>query len=144
MNKYLKIFLFLFGIGLISGIGVYLYVFHKPHRNIAKEKSAFQVTAIQLLDEFSSDETATYAKYGNQVLEVSGNVADVSKSEGVLSIVLEDASMGVTCAFDSIYVTGNSDLLKNISTGTSVKLKGQCDGYDMIMGVVLTRCVLVE
>jgi hypothetical protein len=50
---------------------------------------------------------------------------------------------GITCSFDSLSMVKSSDKLRQIKAGDEVVLKGQCDGYDMIMGVVLSRCVLL-
>ena len=144
MNKWLKIFLILFGIGLLSGIGTYIYVFHKPHRNIEKEKAAFVVSADEFYQEFSDDETAAYEKYGNLVVQVTGSVADISIESNQASVVLLDEMEGVTCAFDSVALVRWNDVFNQLQTGDEITLKGQCDGYDMIMGVVLSRCVLVE
>ena len=141
-KKLFKIALILFVIGCISGISTYIYVFHKPQRNIAKEKPAYTIEATTLISEFVADETTSYEKFGNKVLQVTGDVVDISLSDKSASITLLDEMEGISCSFDSIEVANSKDLLKNISIGNHVTLKGQCDGYDMIMGVVLTRCII--
>lgn len=143
MKKLFKIGLILFGIGLLSGIGTYIYVFHKPHRNIAKEKPAYVLEAKELYTDFSNDETSSYEKYGNKVLQVTGKVADISINENSATIVILDEMEGINCAFDSAAFVKNHDMLMKIKAGDNVEVKGQCDGYDMIMGVVLSRCVLL-
>lgn len=142
MKKLFKIGLILFGFGLIAALGTYIYVFHKPHRNIAKEEPAFIMEASQLQAEFSSNEEESYTKYGNKVIQVHGEVVDVVLNENSASLTLIDAMEGINCAFDSASMLKNKDKLENISTGDIVEVKGQCDGYDMIMGVVLSRCFI--
>lgn len=143
-KKLFRIALILFGIGCISAVGTYMYVFHKPHRNIEKEKAAFIIDAQMLFDDFANDENVSYEKYGNQVLEVTGEVVDVSVSENSSSLVLLDEMEGISCSFDSLDTQKYMELLTELTPGEQVKVKGQCDGYDMIMGVVLTRCVLAQ
>lgn len=143
-KKLIRIALIIFIISVFSAIGTYLYVFHKPHRNIAKEKPAYQIEATQLLSDFISDEAASYEKYGNTILQLTGKVADISVSHKGASITLIDPFEGVNCSFDSTEVVQNKDTFNSINIGQKISLKGQCDGFDMIMGVVLTRCVLTN
>ena len=144
MKKLLKIGLILFGIGVLSGIGTYLYVFHKPHRNIAKEKPAYIVDARSLYDEFSVNEESSYEKYGDQVIEVTGEVIDFSLQPNGATLVYLDPLEGISCSFDSLTVVQENSELEKVEVGKQVTLKGKCDGYDMIMGVVLTRCVVLD
>jgi hypothetical protein len=143
-KKLLKIFLILLGIGVLSGIGVYIYVFHKPHRNLANEDAQFVVTAPQLLSEFSTSEDSTYKKYGDKALQVKGKIVDITAQGKDLTIILEDKSTGVSCSFETEYLAKNKEALNKLKIGDEVTIKGKCDGYDAIMGVVLTRCVLPE
>ena len=144
MKKLIKIMLILGAFGILSATAVYLYVFHKPHRNIAKEAPAYVVEAPAFYSEFSSDETTAYEKYGNQVVQVSGQVVDISLTDNSASLVLLDEMEGIACAFDSLGMAQQKSHLASIQIGDNVNLKGQCDGYDMIMGIVLTRCILLE
>lgn len=144
MRNFLRLTLILFGVGVFAGIGTYIYVFHKPARNIAKEKPEYVMNAQDLLNQFTSAEDSSYAKYGDKVIQVTGSVADVEVKSNTASIMLQDALSGVNCAFDSITVVQDKNKLQNIKVGQNITLKGKCDGYDMIMGVVLTRCVLLD
>jgi hypothetical protein len=145
MNKILRIILILVVVGLISGLGVYMYVFHKPHRNIEKENPTYTVSAADLLTQFSLMEDSSNNKYGNKVLLVSGKIVDITKKEDlIITFVLENSSSGISCNFDSAYSTEKSDVLNKFKIDESIHLKGKCDGYDVITGVVLTDCVLID
>lgn len=144
MRNFLRLTLILFGIGVFAGIGTYIYVFHKPARNIVKEKPEYVMNAQDLLGQFTNAEDSSYAKYGDKVIQVTGPVADVAIKSNTASIMLLDAMSGINCAFDSISVVQHKDELDKIQVGQNITLKGKCDGYDMIMGVVLTRCVLLN
>jgi len=145
MNKLLKIVIILIIIGLICGLGVYIYVFHKPQRNLANEKPTFTLTASILIKQFSEKEDSCFKLYGNKAIQVNGKIADISKKGDLIqNIVLENSSSGVNCNFDSLYSIENSMKIAKFKIGDSIILKGKCDGYDILMGVVLSRCCIVE
>jgi hypothetical protein len=85
----------------------------------------------------------SYEKYGDKVIQIKGAVENITLNENSASIVFIDEMGGVNCVFDSLSMVKNLEKLKKINVGDSIELKGQCDGYDMIMGVVLSRCVLL-
>lgn len=144
-KKLIRIFIILFTIGVVSGIGVYIYVFHKPHRNLKNEKAAYVMTAQQLYDEFSADEQVAYAKYGDQAIQISGSIQSITLNDYSASIVLNDELSGINCAFDSVYIVDvGHEEFESLKQLENITIKGKCDGYDMIMGVVLSRCVIVD
>jgi hypothetical protein len=144
MKKLVKIGLILLGVGILSAFGTYMYVFHKPHRNVAKEKPLYTLEAQTLLNEFLSNEKMSYEKYGDQVLQITGKVVEFSIQNNGATLVYVDPIEGVSCSFDSTTVVRTNGKLSGIIPGDHVTVKGKCDGYDLIMGVVLTRCILVE
>ena len=140
MKKIYKLFIIVAVVGLICGLGVYLYVFHKPHRNIGNEKPAFTLTAVELIKEFTEKEDVTYKLYGDKALQVSGKIADITKKGNDITLILEDKTSGVSCSFEGEYYLNNTDKMNALKVGDQTTIKGKCDGFDMIMGVVLTRC----
>jgi hypothetical protein len=142
MKKWIKVVLGVAVVGLIVGVSAVYYVFHMPHRNVEGEKPAFTVSAADLFNEFNTDETASTAKYANQVIEVSGDVVEITKEGYQVSLVLNDETEGVNCSLDSVSVVENKEIIDNLKNGDKVTIKGKCDGFDMIMGVVLTSCFL--
>ncbi len=142
MKKIYKILIYLTLFGLLCGFGVYLYVFHKPHRNVGSEKPAFTLTASELIKEFSEKEDVTYKLYGDKALQVTGKIADIAKKGNDITVILEDKSSGVSCSFEAEYFQKNAEKINAMKVGDDVTVKGKCDGFDMIMGVVLTRCVV--
>jgi hypothetical protein len=144
MKKLVKIGLILLGVGVVSAFGTYMYVFHKPHRNVAKEKPLYALDAKTLLAEFISNEESSYEKYGDKVLQVTGDVVEVTVQDNGATLVYVDPVEGVSCSFDSTAVVKMNGELVHIIPGDHVTVKGKCDGYDLIMGVVLTRCTLVD
>lgn len=145
-KKLLKIALYLFLFGLFTGIGTVIYVFNKPHRNIAKEEPAFIVAANVLISEFEQDEQHAYQKYGDKAIVVKGVLADIARTDSSLNVSLESSMNGVSCSFnmDNMKKFAPEFSASEIRIGDSIAIKGKCDGYDMIMGVVLTQCVIVK
>ena len=141
MKKILRIIVILFIIGVITGTATVYYVFNKPHRNIAKEKPSFYYNATELYAEFSQDELTGNDKFGDKVIQVKGEIVEKTVQNNNMTLVLGDMLEGVTCDIDSTTYTNNIDYLNTIDVGNTITLKGKCDGLDMIMGVVLTRCL---
>lgn len=140
MKLWQKIILIATGFALFFGLGAAYYIFNKPHRNIAKERPAFIMEASELFEEFNMNEELGNKKFGNQVIQVRGKVAEIIMDENGISFILNNSMEAVNCTID---VQGE-DKAKDIKTDDIVRLKGKCDGFDMIMGVVLTKCVLIE
>lgn len=144
MNKKLKIFLILVVIGLVVGSGGVYYVFNMPHRDVKGEEAAFNVEAAAFYTEYSNDEEASNVKFGDKVIEVTGSIVELSGDEYEITVVLNDEMEGISCALDSVAIANNKDKVEAFKVGDKVTLKGKCDGFDMIMGVVLTRCFIIE
>lgn len=144
MKKTFKIIGILALIGFLAAAATFYYVFNKPHRNVEKETPAYILTAGDLYNDFSADELKGNEKYGDKVLQVSGEIVEISNSNGEVSIMLLDPMQGISCAIDSLAAVAKKDYISQLTIGDRITLKGKCDGIDMIMGVVLTRCFIVE
>lgn len=136
MSKGFKItVLILLSIILIGGTIAYR-MWNKPNRDVAKEKGIV-ITAAQLVTEFQENETTANAKYLNKPLEVSGTVSNVAQNqEGITTVLLSsnDAMTGVFCTL--------KENNPNIKAGTSVVIKGICNG--MLSDVRLGEAILVK
>ena len=144
MKKGLKIFLIIAVVGMITGLSTVYYVFNKPHRNVEGETPSFTMNATALYTEYSSDEEASNLKFADKVVQVSGEIAELSIDGYQVSVVLNDEMEGVSCALDSMTIDNNKSAIDALKIGDLITLKGKCDGFDMIMGVVFTRCFIVE
>lgn len=137
-------FLIIVGIGIAGGLSTIYYVFNKPHRDVEGEKPAFTMTAINLFEEYNSNEEAGNLKFLNKVIQVTGDIVDISNEGYEVSIILSDEMEGVNCLLDSMEIVNNKTEINTLKTGDNITLKGKCDGFDMIMGVVLTRCYIIR
>ncbi len=144
MKKGLKIFLIIAVIGLVAGLSTVYYIFNMPHRDVENEAPAYTIEASALFEEYNNDEDATHIKYGDKILQVNGKIAELSIEGYQVSITLNDEMEGVNCSLDSIAIAQNMELINQLKLGDNITLKGKCDGFDMIMGVVLTRCYIIN
>lgn len=144
MNKTIKNLMILALIGLVIGVGVVYYVFNKPHRDIAGETPSFKIEASTLFSEYSNNEEECNLKYGDKVIQVTGKIVEITKESNDISFVLNDQMEGVNCSLDSITIINNHDIINKYNIDDNITLKGKCDGFDMIMGVVLTQCFIIK
>ena len=136
-----KIIIALFLMALIAaGIGAYLW--NKPHRTADDEKPFATVTSSQLFTEFASDEAATWAKYKDKVIQISGEVETTSTdASGNTQIVLKtDTEMSTVSVTLMAGATAPA-----VQSGTMIEVKGICNGFlnDIFGEVQLNQGVVV-
>lgn len=125
----------------IAGLLIALYLYNKPHPNLASQKADIQVSSTALFQAFEADETAANDQYLNTLIEVEGKVAEKNATEdGGYTLVLGAAeqAFGVNCAF----LPADSEGVDQLAVGDQVTIKGICAG--MLMDVNLSRCILVS
>jgi len=141
MKKGLKIFFIIIALGLFTGLSRVFYMFNKPHRNIEKETPAFILDDSVLYNSFTSDNNTSNQKYVDKVIQVSGVISELSTNDYQVSVILDDA---VSCDLSKLSIEKNKLLVDTLEIGDYITLKGKCDGYDDIMGVVLTQCFVIS
>jgi len=131
---------------VLGGVALYVYKeYNRTHKDTAKLKPDFTVTATALLKEFETSEQSSNKKYWDKVLRVEGMVKELTRDDnGFYAIVLGDtASMSsVRCSMDSLHGAEAARLQK----GSQVAVKGICSGFnaDELLGadVILVRSVV--
>ena len=121
-------------------IAIGLYFFNLKPKDIRTEDALFEITANQLVKEFSDDESMADKKYVDKVIIVNGIISDIkiTDKESSMSLQSDDPMAGVTCSF----YTDEAKNLKGLTIGNPVKVKGKCTGK--LMDVVLNNCSLVK
>lgn len=106
------------------GFGIGYYLFSKEHDETADMESAFSMTADDAVQEFLDDEAATTAKYIDQIIEISGPVYDIEKTDGKIT--------GVKISSDELYVVSCTfqNPLKETELSDNIKVKGVCSGFN--------------
>lgn len=135
-------------IALVVFGAVVLYVYkeyNRSHKDTSELKPDYSVTAVDLLKEFETGESAANKKYWDKVILVDGMVKGLSKDDrGIYSVTLGDTTSmsSVRCNMDSIH-NNEAAAIKN---GSKIAMKGICTGYnaDELLGsdVILVRCVV--
>ena len=131
--------LIILAIGGVVGYKMWNKPFTDP-----REGDAIKVTAVQLFNDFSSDEAAAQKKYvpeklGNKKVEVTGQISEIGKNndgETFYTLKTTDEMFGVKCIMDK------GEEIMNAKTGDTITVRGFCDGYNM--DVIVNRCKLVK
>lgn len=135
--------LIVFVVALLVGIAAIYYMFNMPGRNIANEKSAYALSAKQLMKSYADDETKANQSYLNKVLLVTGQVKTFRTLQNHSMVFnLEDELVGVSCQIDSVDAVKYSPILSTIQKGMIFTFKGRCTGS--LMDVQMINCLPVK
>jgi tRNA_anti-like len=137
MSKIKKIILAVFLLGAISAVGVWYYVFvysKNNHRTVESEKG-IEITANQLVAEYTANEESANKKFLNKAIEVTGEVSNVQQ-DSLINVTLKSAD-----AFANVYITLVANQPKPDS-GKIVTIKGICTGK--LSDVVLNEAIIIK
>ena len=126
---------------IIGAIGTGLYLFTQTHKDLSGTDPDFQMTAGELISEFTTDEEAANAKYVDKIVEVSGEVYSLDfGNDSIVTVILMPPGefSGVVCTFDNVKEREELD----IKVGDQVTMRGKCSG--MLMDVLLNNAVIIE
>jgi len=130
-------------VALIAAGVTYLYVFRKAPDDLMKAKTELLISADDLYRAFETDEVKANETYVGKVMEVRGKVVGVESAEWGQTIVsFIDPFFGVTATIDSSMTVRQHDLIRGLSAGDSLTIKGRCDG--MLTDVRLVKCFIPE
>lgn len=138
MKKWKKTLLIVVILGVIGAGSWVLYVYLKPHRDVAKEKG-IELTAQKLYDAFKTNETAANAKYLDKAIELTGEVGAVNTNQDghvVVDFKTSDPMVVINCTFKE-----NPGAL---TPGQTITFKGICTGYIPDANVVINEGILVK
>jgi hypothetical protein len=144
MNKWLKIFIGLSLLGLLTAAAVYFFVYNKPHVNYEKAKPQHTLSAEVLYYSFVQDEEAAQQIYNGTVVQFDGRLDDIEVSgEMVIAMFSFGEGMfgaeGVRCTM----LENHALALQEILPGTEITLKGFCAGYNGT-DVIIENCSIVD
>ncbi len=118
-------------------------MWNKPFKD-PLQGDAIQVSAIQLFNDFSTNEAAAQKKYvpekvGDKKVQVSGQITEIGKNddgEAFYTLKTSDEMFGVKCIMDK------GEEITNAKVGDNITVRGFCDGYNM--DVIVNRCKPVK
>ncbi len=137
----MKIFTVLLIICIAALIGYKMW--NKPF-NDPLDGEAIKVSAVQLFNDFSTNESAAQKKYvpekvGQKKIQVSGEIKEIGKNDDggtFYNLKTADEMFGVKCIMDK------DQQIQNAKAGDKILLRGFCDGYNM--DVIVNRCKPVK
>ena len=124
---------------MFSGIIALGYIFRGTENSVESEKATYHLSADELFTAFDGNESTANEKYLGKVIEVTGKVREIEKTEnGQLMLLLDCNSPmgGVRCTFE----TKQDKVSKQVTKGALYSIKGKCSGF--LMEVVLDNCSL--
>lgn len=130
-----KISLVIILLAIVASVVIYK-MYNKPHRDPKKEES-IPVSAIHLFRSFEEDEPTANTIYLDKVLEITGNVSEITANQNLTPIIVletENMVFGIRCTMD------NAE--PNVVAGETVTIKGICTGY--LSDVIITNATLVK
>jgi len=127
-KKNLKILFIAVGVGIIAAVGVALYMFNRPARDVQNAKTDFSYKASNVVNEYLTDNQKANDKYldeggESKILEVTGIVAEISEDYNKQKVVLlksENDKAGVSCTF----TLETNASAQNLKVGDEVTIKG--------------------
>lgn len=140
MNKWIKIILIITGLGIMSGIVGYIFVYNKSHPDFAKLQPEFTITAPLLFTEFKNDAALAQQTYNGKMVLISGIPAktEISDTMGIVVFVFDQGMFGdegIRCTFLPEELKKVADL----KPGTEIAIKGYLTGYNEV-DIILEKC----
>lgn len=140
MNTKSKTIFFILLPVLILAAVVAVYYLRQPD-SVKSMRSAYQISSRAINKEFLMNDSLASIKYSSKIIEVSGPVANIKKSDahGII-ITMDDAMMGMKCVLDTTIKT----LPTELNIGSAVKIKGVLIGFDPMVGLMMNQCFVME
>jgi len=146
--KFKKIFWIVLLSMLALPLGIGLWMWNKPHRNVQEEKPVFVGSSSDFSRHIHSANDSVRAKMMDQVIELHGQVAEFDRSgDSAVSLKLVAVEVDVMCSFIGKTAVELPALLPN----QKVQLRGIFTGYqegipgfDMLPTITLNRCALIQ
>ena len=154
-KKIIKWALRIFLIGSITAIGVFLYVWFMPHRDVQSTPVDYKMTASELVQEYLDGSNEANEKYlqedgESKILAVTGIVSDISEDMERNAVILlkEDGKeLGVLCNF----MKETNKNTKSLNIGNMITVKGVIrsgaeydEDLDLYEDAILQGCDIIN
>lgn len=125
---------------IIISLFFIINLYNKPFIDIKKSNPKLEVTAQEILNDYHANESLANKKYVDNLIQIKGEIADISFSKGISIITLKDTS-GLSSIICQMLPEANLNVLK-LKKGNQVLIKGVCSGY--LIDIMMVRCVLTN
>ncbi len=117
-----------------------LNLYNKPFRDIKNSNAEFVVSAQELLSDYQADENLANKKYVDKLIQIKGEIVDISIAKGNSIITLKDIN-GFSSIICHMLPEDNLNSLK-LKKGDEVFIKGICTGY--LLDIMMIRCIIIN
>lgn len=131
---------------LIVAISVW-FVFTVKFNDMKDEKSAYNVNALDLINEFKKNDSIANKKYAEKIMTISGLITEMEPADSSINIKLGDTLTGsyVIFAFQPQHLKE----VKSVKKGDRITIKGSCSGgaYSEILEnefISFKRCTIIK
>jgi len=143
MKFWIKLFLGLMLLGIISILLSYFFIYNKPQPNYEKADAQYTMPARDLFREFVQNKAQADSLYTGKVVLIEGKLSRIEKVDSlVLAVFVFGSGMfgeeGVRCTM----LPNFKETLILYDTTTPIKIKGYCTGFND--DVILEHCSIVE
>jgi hypothetical protein len=125
---------------IIISLFFIINLYNKPFIDIKKSNPKLEITAQEILNDYQADEILANEKYVDNLIQIKGEIADISFENGISIITLKGTS-GVSSIICHLLPEDNLNVLK-LKKGNQVMVKGICTGY--LIDIMMIRCILIN
>jgi hypothetical protein len=110
---------------LVIGGGIAWYIFTDKFEDTAAAKSVYSVNALNLINEFKKNDSASNKKYTEQIVTVNGKITSVEAADTTVNLKITNPEGSYI-----IFAFQQKDIAdaKKVKEGDSVSIKGSCSG----------------
>lgn len=141
MNRLKKYRLLFLSIIFVVIAGFFYKEFHRKPADLTRMESVVKQSAASITALYEANETQANQKYLNEIIEVSGPVAEIIKQQDTFINIMLGSALSmhkVSCLLDKAHF----EKAKNYKVGQQINIKGICTGF--LVDVELNRCVIIE
>ena len=132
---------------IVVAVAAIWYIFTIKFSDINDQKPLYSVKALDLINEFTKNDSIANKKYAEKIIAVTGLVTEVEPADSTINIKLGDTITGsyAIFAFQKLHLAE----AKFIKKGDSISVKGSCSGgaYSEILEtqfITFKRCALIK
>lgn len=136
-----KKILIVFLIVAVAG-GIFVWQnFMKTGPSMQRLEAAYRLNAIELYAEYDENEEVATVKYGNQIVELIGELESIEMNEGSNAVInLKTEGFGlIKCTLESDI---SNDELSRLELNSTLLIKGECIGY--LLDVLIERAIIMD
>jgi len=115
-------------------------MYNKPQVNLQKERPDVILSATELITEFEKNEAEASVLYLDKIVQITGEINEISASKGNSVITLKNGSNEPAVICQMIPEENKRSL--SLREGQQIVVRGICSGF--LLDVMLVNCVIVN